>query len=95
MLVGDKKVSIEGKGAWKSLFLIDNDSGEVEETKFYKADFGTKILYNPMYHNYMEALYEKALIIKPEDKEHPTYEGVNMDSVEELKAVQGSDILDG
>ena len=38
----DLSVEISGTGAWKSICVIKNDTGEVlEEKKFYKPEFNT------------------------------------------------------
>jgi recombination protein RecA len=54
-----KKVCIDGAGAWKTL-LVTTMSGAVEiEKKFYKADFD-KIMFDPLYKEYVDAAIDKA-----------------------------------
>jgi hypothetical protein len=68
---GDEFVMIEGMGAWKT-FAVYNATGEqLLEKKFYKADFN-KVLYNPDYEKYMNALYTDALTVHSDAVDHPT-----------------------
>ena len=54
-----KKICIDGAGAWKTL-LVTTLSGAVEiEKKFYKADFD-KIMFDPLYKEYVDAAIDKA-----------------------------------
>lgn len=82
-------VSVNGTAAWKYFTVTDADTGELLiEEKFYKTDFGN-VLYKPEYKKYMDALFESALRMDPNDMKHPTFSGINSDSIEEAEAVQG------
>lgn len=83
-----KWLNVSGAGAWKEFTVIDQEDGEVLiQEKFYKTDFN-KILYNPIYKEYMDALFESALVMHKNAMEHPTFTGVNTDSIEEAEAVK-------
>lgn len=87
---GKELVSVSGTGAWKYFTVTDADTGEVNvEEKFYKAEFN-RILYNPAYKKYTDALFESALKMDPNDMKHPTFAGVNSESIEEVEAVKGA-----
>lgn len=82
--VGNKLVSLEGTGAWKSLIVADKKTGEVTlEKKFYKADFG-EIWNDPEYNQHIEDLLSYAMIRKM-----TTDEGVefNAESYSEVEAL--------
>lgn len=82
--VGNKLVSLEGTGAWKSLIVADKKTGEVTlEKKFYKADFG-EIWKDPEYNQHIEDLLAYAMIRKM-----TTDEGVefNAESYSEVEAL--------
>jgi recombination protein RecA len=83
--VDNHLVSVEGAGAWKSVVIKNIKTGAVTEKKFNKSDFD-EILENPLYKNYLEGLMDAAYIMKPHVDEHPTFTGVNKDSVEEVQA---------
>lgn len=84
-------LSVNGTGAWKYFTVTDSKTGEVVvEEKFYKNDFGN-ILYKPEYKQYMDALFESALQMDPNDMKHPTFSGVNSDSIEEAEAMHEYD----
>ena len=75
--VNGKNVSISGDGAWKSFMVTDAKTGEVEkEVKFYKQEFGDKVLSKPEFAEYVNALLDAALIISKDDtaEAHVTYE---------------------
>lgn len=86
--VGKEGVSITGTKAWKYFTVTNSETGEVTiDEKFYKADFH-KILYNPKYKRYMDSLFESSLKMDPNDMKHPTFSGVNSESIEEAEAVK-------
>ena len=73
----DKLLNVEGTGAWKTFTVADAKTGEVlDEVKCYKPDFGVKVLYEPKYEKYMDALFEASLVVKPEEdiKNHATFD---------------------
>ncbi len=83
--VKDKLVSVDGAGAWKTFTVADADTGEIEvEHKFYKPDFGEKVLYVPEYKNYMDHMFEATFVTNPTlVKDHVTYDGVDSESYTE------------
>lgn len=87
----DSYISINGGGAWKYFTVTNAKTGEVTiEEKFYKNDFNT-VLYNQNYKKYMDALFESALKMDPNDMKHPTFTGVNNESIEEAEALQNEE----
>lgn len=86
IIVNDRIVTLEGTGAWKTFSLANAATGEFEkEVKFYKHEFGEKVLYKPEFAPYMEELYSAAFVTTYDKlKEHATYEGLNEDSYEEV-----------
>lgn len=77
--VGKERVSVSGTGAWKSFIIYDEDGVLKDEVKFYKNEFGEKILNNPSYEKYVDALFQESLVIKYESdpREHSTYTGTS------------------
>ena len=99
-LVKGKRVVLSGTGAWKNFTVSDNSTGEVErDVKFYKTEFGTRVLYNPELTDYVDGLLDAAYIMKAGDDSHSTFAGVDMtnpDEVKELKRLQtGTEEPDG
>lgn len=83
--VDDKLVSIAGEAAWKTFTITNAKSGEVEtEVKFHKQDFAQKVLNVPVYKKYIDGLMDAALVMHQES--HHTFEGVDEDSDEEVRA---------
>lgn len=80
-----KLVSVDGTGAWKTFTVAEADTGEIEtEIKFYKQDFGEKVLYVPEYKEYMDALFEATFVVSPTlVKDHATYDGIDSESYTE------------
>lgn len=77
---GSMLINVEGVGAWKTFTVSNAETGEVEtEIKFHKPEFGTKVLYAPEYSSYMDALYEAALVVKPDEeiKQHSTFDSAS------------------
>ena len=70
-----ERVFITGAGAWKTFSVIDKDGVEkFPEVKFYKAEFGEKVLNNPKYAKYMDSCFEQVFKMRIEnDKTHFTY----------------------
>jgi len=86
--VGKNFVKVDGGGAWKTFTITDGETGEVlVEKKFYKPDF-KNILDNPEYEQYINALFVSSLTMTLEANAHPTFVGVNSDSVEEANALK-------
>ena len=77
-------IEIKGSGAWKSLIVYNETSGEViAEKKFYKAEFN-EVLNDPEYSPYCDKLLEAAMI-----KVMASEEFVNIDheSYEEVRSI--------
>lgn len=88
IVVGDKRVLLTGLSSWKTLEIVDNDTGEiVEEVKFYKSDFEKQILKNPAYKPYVDAITYACFHIGKTATEHATLVGVNAESAEEVAAL--------
>jgi recombination protein RecA len=72
-------VTVSGEAAWKN-FTIASSKGEVlHDLKFHKSDFKEKVLDVPTFKDYIEALYEACLVIKPGQDDHMTIVGVDDD----------------
>lgn len=80
--INGKTISIEGAGAWKSLIVMDEMTGEViKDRKFYKKDFD-KILKEEA--EWIDPLYEKAMTYHLET---PTEPDVDEESYEEIRTI--------
>jgi recombination protein RecA len=84
----NNKIVISGTGAWKEFSISDITTGEVlKSIKFYKDEFGGKILYNPEYKKEMVALMNAAYLWTSDEEEHLTLgEIVPEEAAEELTA---------
>jgi len=81
--VNGLKLEIGGTGAWKTLTVMNESTGEmIVDKKFYKAEFD-KIVEDPEYADYIEDLLEAAMSKKR------TTEGPDIDaeSYEEVRSV--------
>ncbi len=77
-------VTVGGTGAWKTLTVHNDKTGEVIiEKKFYKAEFN-EILENPEYSLYCESLLEKAMVKIMRDDSHMCFD---QDSYEEARSI--------
>lgn len=91
----NKKVALEGSGAWKTFTVSDIKTGVVDhEVKFYKSEFTEKVLNNQVCRPYLDTLIETALTMKYGDESHHTYAGVDINSQEELEAVKEENVVD-
>jgi protein RecA len=82
--IGSNVVSIGGNGAWKTLTVHDEKTGEVfVEKKFYKSDFG-EILSDPAYSKYCDDLLEKVMVKVMNDNQ---FMNIDHESYEEVRAV--------
>lgn len=86
-------VSVEGAGAWKNWRGISaKDKNDVVfDIKFFKDDFGNKVIKKPEYTKYFKGLCDAAFIMKPTDTEHMTYKGIDNNSAEEVQAASMAD----
>jgi protein RecA len=83
-VIDGQEVLVSGTGTWKVLTVQDAATGKpILEKKFYKHDFD-KLLDDPQYSPYLDALLSRAMIRKMS-----TLEGVNVDSesYEEIRAL--------
>ena len=63
-VVGENKIELAGTGAWKTLLVHNQKTGEVlVEKKFYKADFGD-VWKNPEYSSFIDDLLEATMVRK-------------------------------
>ena len=90
--IDGKLLKVSGTGTWKVLTITDNETGEiVTEKKFYKSDFD-KVMADPEYTGYVEALLKHVLVKKMTSEfsseiDHESYEEVRsiaLDVEEEL-----------
>ena len=90
VVVNGQQVLVEGTGAWKTFTLTDVKTNVVtKEVKFYKPDFGEKVLYNPEFAKEMAALMDAAYIMQSGDTDHLSFAGVDSNSVEEIEEASG------
>jgi len=83
------QIAVQGTGAWKTFTVVDDKTGEViVEEKFYKPDFGTRVLYNPVHKEQVDALMDAAYIMNAANMDHPTFAGVDTSSAVEQEALK-------
>lgn len=58
-------VNVSGLSAWKNFLVVDKHGEVLHDVKFHKPDFKKMVLDNPMFSDYMEALFEASLVQKP------------------------------
>lgn len=89
----DKRINLEGTSQWKYFQVNDNKTGEVVvDEKFYKSEFGNRILRNPEYAFYVDALMDAAFIMKNGDDNHKTVASIDLGSATEVEAVKAEKI---
>ena len=68
--IDGNKISVAGTGAWKTLTVINESTGEeIVSKKFYKADFGD-VWNDKQYAPYVDGLLELCLVRKMESNDH-------------------------
>lgn len=79
-----ERVLISGAGAWKSFTIMDSYGVVKDEVKFYKADFGKEVLYNPKYSAAMDALFYSVFHVEsPKDlQDHVTFDSESANNPE-------------
>ncbi len=83
-VIGKNKIELAGTGAWKTLMVHDQKTGEVvAEKKFYKSDFG-EVWRDPKYHNFIEDLLEAAMVRKMASSESID---IDPESYEEIRSI--------
>ena len=81
--VNGRKVEIGGTGAWKTLTVMNEQTGEMlVDKKFYKAEFD-KIVDDPEYSDYIDDLLEAAMA-KKKSTESPD---IDAESYEEVRSI--------
>jgi recombination protein RecA len=90
--IGGKTISIEGAGAWKSLLVVDESTGElIKERKFYKREFDVILKEEA---EWIDQLFDKAMT-----RNLNTAVGIDIDenSYEEIRTLadNGTEMLDG
>ncbi len=89
VLMDGKKVEIAGTGAWKNLLVTDHETGEIlQDVKFYKSDFQSKVLNDPNLLPYVLHLCDAAFIMKSNHEEHHTIASVDTSSAAEMEALR-------
>ena len=84
-----KRVKLEGSSQWKYFQVTDPKTGEVFiDEKFYKSEFGSRILNNPEYADYIQALMDAAFIMKNGDDSHKTVASIDLSNAAEVEAVK-------
>jgi protein RecA len=87
VVVNGKRVKVHGTQAWKTFEVSDNTTGEIlVEEKFYKPDFAAKILNNPAYKEYVQALLDSCFIMRSDDDSHITAASIDTNSAVEVEA---------
>lgn len=84
-----KQIKLEGSAQWKYFTVSDHKSGEVfVDEKFYKSEFENKILNNPEYAEYLNALMDAAFIMRSGDDNHKTVASIDLGSATEVEALK-------
>lgn len=84
-----KKIKLEGTSQWKYFQVNDVKTGEiVVDEKFYKSEFGSRILNNPEYADYVTALMDATFIMKSGDDNHKTVASIDLGSASEVEAAK-------
>lgn len=89
VIFNGNRISVEGSGAWKTFTVANNKTGEIlVEEKFYKSEFGERILNNPKHQTNIKALMDAVYIMNPTDENHTTYSGIDTSSAVEVEAAE-------
>jgi recombination protein RecA len=84
-----KKIKLEGTSQWKYFQVTDAKTGEViVDEKFYKSEFGNRVLNNPEYADYVTVLMDATFIMKNGDESHKTVASIDLGSATEVEAVK-------
>jgi len=88
------EVSVSGTGTWKVLKVEKAETGEtVLEKKFYKADFD-KLLKDPQYSKYLDALLNRAMVRKMSTSDGIAIDAEAYEEVRALSLELESDLID-
>ena len=89
VIVDGMKVKVDGAGAWKYFTVSDNKTGEViHDLKFYKSEFGEKVINNPEVQVYLNGLMDAVFIMGNGDDGHKTIASIDLNSATEVEAVK-------
>jgi len=89
VIVDGMKVKVDGAGAWKYFTVSDNKTGEVvHDLKFYKSEFGEKVINNPEVQLYLTGLMDATFIMGNGDDNHKTLASIDLGSATEVEAVK-------
>lgn len=73
----NRLINVEGTTAWKKFTVSDTKTGEVlKEVNFHKPEFADKVLNVSEFKEYVDALFDAVFIMKPDQKDHPTFTGI-------------------
>ena len=85
--VGENEIKVAGSGAWKTLSVVNVETGEaVVEKKFYKNEFD-QVWEDETYAGYIDSLLEACLIRKMSDEDME----IDIESYEEIRAISMDD----
>lgn len=86
-LYNGKRISVEGTAQWKYFKVIDHETGEIiHDLKFYKDNFGEKVLRNPEVKEFADAILDAAMVMAQGAGRHATLKGMDTNSLEEMRA---------
>lgn len=89
VVVEGMKVKIEGTGSWKYFTVSDSKTGEVvHDLKFYKSEFGEKVVNNPEVQVYLTGLMDATFIMGNGDDNHKTLASIDLGSATEVEAIK-------
>lgn len=89
VIVNGMKVKVDGAGSWKYFTVNDNKTGEViHDLKFYKSEFGEKVINNPEVQVYLTGLMDATFIMGNGDDNHKTLASIDLGSATEVEAVK-------
>ena len=85
--VGENEIKVAGSGAWKTLSVVNVETGEaVVEKKFYKNEFD-QVWEDETYAGYIDSLLEACLIRKMSDEDME----IDIESYEEIRSISMDD----
>jgi len=89
VIYDNKCILLEGSSQWKYFRVNDVKTANViVDEKFYKSEFGSRVLNNPEYAAYIEALMDAAFIMKNNDDVHKTIASIDLGSAIEVEAAK-------
>lgn len=83
-VINGKEICVSGTGSWKTLLVIDSETGEVlVEKKFFKSDFD-QLIENPKFSPYIDALLAEVMIKKLSNDNEMS---IDLESYEEVRSI--------